>query len=65
MNINEEITENYKREYLSEKIIIEFEKREELNSLFLESLNRKSAKIELETPKKVYESQFQNDTLPF
>jgi hypothetical protein len=65
MNMNEELKENYKRDYLSEKIIIEFEKKEELNNLFLESLDRKSAKIELEIPKKVYESQFQNDILPF
>jgi hypothetical protein len=65
MNMDEELKENYKRDYLSEKIIIEFEKKEELNNLFLESLDRKSAKIELEIPKKVYESQFQNDILPF
>lgn len=63
--INEEPIENYRRDFYSEKLIIEYEKNEELDEIN-NNLKRKSAIIEVvQLPKKKYENKFQSNTLPF
>jgi hypothetical protein len=62
---NKEPVENYKRDFYSEKLIIEYEKKEILDEIN-NDLKRKPAIIEVtQLPKKRYENKFQSDTLPF